>query len=376
MNHPSGLNINEAKVFIWVLIATSVVFALILLPFASPIFWACVLAVLFHPVHNWLLPRLNGSKNLAALLALLVAILIVVIPVSILLITLAAEAAEFYRRIAAGEFKIGQYFDQITNAFPVIQQKLESLQINVDSLKEQLQSFLAEAANFVTKQSLQIGQNTLSFFINFVLMLYMTFFFLRDGPRLLLMIKVAFPMDDARESHLFERFSEVARATVKGNLVVGMVQGALGGLIFWFLGVGPAILWGACMAVASLIPAVGTGLIWVPVAVYLFAVGETMDGIILTAFASIVIGLADNVLRPILVGRDTRLPDYVVLITTFGGFALVGLQGFIVGPLVAVLFFSLWNMFIAEFNPDGAALLEAESTSLSTPKSESKGVSD
>jgi predicted PurR-regulated permease PerM len=137
---------------------------------------------------------------------------------------------------------------------------------------------------------------------------------------------------------------------VKGNLLVAAVQGMLGGLIFWALDIRGALLWGVVMTLLSLIPVVGAGLIWGPVAIYLFAIGEWPQGVILVAFGAVVIGLADNILRPLLVGRDTKLPDYIVLLSTLGGFSLFGMNGFVLGPLVAALFIAFWEIFIREFN--------------------------
>jgi predicted PurR-regulated permease PerM len=151
-----------------------------------------------------------------------------------------------------------------------------------------------------------------------------------------------------KEEHsrrLLKEFATVVRATVKGNVVVALVQGALGWLAFWYLGITAPLLWGALMALLSLLPAVGAALVWGPVALYLMASGSILPAIGLTAWGVLVIGLADNVLRPILVGKETRLPDYLVLIATLGGLAVFGLNGFVLGPVVAAIFISAWDLF-------------------------------
>ena len=196
---------------------------------------------------------------------------------------------------------------------------------------------------------MQLGQGTLQFFISLALMIYLAFFMLRDGPQLIGKLVHALPLGDERERRLFDKLAEVIRATVKGNLAVAAVQGTLGGLIFWALGIPGAFLWGVVMTLLSLIPVVGAGLIWLPVAIYLFATGEWVKGLILFGFGAAVIGLVDNVLRPILVGRDTKLPDYIVLLSTLGGFALFGISGFVIGPLVAAMFVTFWDIFASEF---------------------------
>ncbi|MBY0418431.1 MAG: AI-2E family transporter, partial [Pararheinheimera sp.] len=197
--------------------------------------------------------------------------------------------------------------------------------------------------------ALSIGQNTFGFILSLCLMLYLTFFLLREGPRLVELMIKALPLGDKRERILFAKFAEVTRATVKGNLVVALVQGALGGLIFWLLGLPAPILWGVVMAFLSLLPAVGAALVWLPVSLYWYATGDWVIATILVAYGALVIGLADNILRPLLVGRDTKLPDYLVLFSTLGGITLMGINGFVLGPMVAALFLVFWQIFIDEF---------------------------
>ena len=158
-------------------------------------------------------------------------------------------------------------------------------------------------------------------------------------------LKAAIPLHPDHQRTLSSRFTGVIRATVKGTLVVAVVQGALGGLIFWLLGIHAPVLWAALMALLSLLPAVGTALVWLPVAIYLVATGATWQGLVLIAYGVLVIGLVDNVLRPILVGKDTKMPDYVVLISTLGGIAVFGVNGFVIGPVIAALFMAVWSMF-------------------------------
>jgi predicted PurR-regulated permease PerM len=152
---------------------------------------------------------------------------------------------------------------------------------------------------------------------------------------------------------LLNKFTNVIRATIKGNVAVAAVQGALGGLAFWVLGVQGALLWAVLMAFLSLLPAVGAALIWLPVAVYFLATGHVWQGMALIVFGVVVIGLVDNVLRPILVGKDTQMPDYIVLMSTVGGMALFGVNGFVIGPVVAALFMATWDLF-ASSNEEAA----------------------
>ena len=156
----------------------------------------------------------------------------------------------------------------------------------------------------------------------------------------------ALPLTPAHKQELLGKFTTVIRATVKGNLLVAAIQGALGGLAFWFLGVRGALLWAVLMAFLSLLPAVGAALVWLPVAIYFFVTGAIWQGIALAAWGVLVIGLVDNLLRPVLVGKDTRMPDYVVMITTLGGMAVFGINGFVLGPAIAAMFIAVWHLYM------------------------------
>jgi predicted PurR-regulated permease PerM len=201
----------------------------------------------------------------------------------------------------------------------------------------------------VASRELAIGQNTLRIAVYFFIMLYLLFFFLRDGQRLLDGRVSALPMGAARARQLLDRFAEVSRATIKGTLVIGLVQGTLGGIAFWVLGVSAPVLWGAVMALMSILPAIGPAIVWVPAAVVLLVNGRIGAGIALIAIGVFVISLVDNLLRPILVGRDTRMPDYLVLLSTLGGLAAFGLAGIVIGPIIAAFFLSCWHMASEEF---------------------------
>jgi predicted PurR-regulated permease PerM len=183
-------------------------------------------------------------------------------------------------------------------------------------------------------------------------MLYLLFFLLRDGDDLSRRITKAIPLRPDHQRALLDTFTTVIRATVKGNIVVAVLQGALGGLIFWLLGIRAPLLWAAVMAVLSLLPAVGAALVWFPVAVYLLATGAVWQGVVLIAYGMLIIGLVDNVVRPILVGQDTKMPDYVVLIATLGGIAIFGINGFVIGPVIAAMFIAAWDIYSAS-RPQG-----------------------
>jgi predicted PurR-regulated permease PerM len=210
------------------------------------------------------------------------------------------------------------------------------------TLREMVNAAIASRLQLIAGQALTIGQGALSFLVALSVMLYLTFFLLRDGSALAKRIEEAVPLHPDRRRALLDKFATVIRATVKGSLIVALIQGLIGGIVLWALGVHGAALWGAAMAFMSLLPAIGTGLIWVPIAAYLLATGAVWQGIVLILCGVLVIGMVDNLLRPILVGRDVKMPDYVVLISTLGGLEIFGINGFVIGPVIAALFMAVW----------------------------------
>jgi predicted PurR-regulated permease PerM len=371
----------ETRTFLFFLLLVSIAFILVLKPFFGTIFWACAITIIFYPLQQRLQRLLKGRTNTAALITVLACMLIVVLPAIFLISSVVQEGAAVYDKLESGEINPGQYIEQIRTAFPSLQQTLSRFDIDIDSLKKNALNLGMSSGKFIAQNLLSVGQNTFMLVLNICLMLYLSFFLLRDGPQLLELLIRALPLGDARERLLFAKFGEVTRATIKGNLVIAVVQGSLGGIIFGILGIPGALLWGVVMAVLSLIPAVGPALIWLPVSLYLFAIDENTKAIILIGFGAGVIGLIDNILRPILVGRDTKIPDYIVLLSTLGGLGLFGVNGFIIGPLVAALFMAFWGIFIREIhilapdaiddiNPDHTQTAPVEpiaSTEKSTP---------
>ncbi|RYF27322.1 MAG: AI-2E family transporter [Comamonadaceae bacterium] len=343
MNTPSL----QSRTLLLLLIAVTVAFLAILWPFHGAVFWGIVLAILFAPLHRRLLRHMPKRRTLAALTTLAVCLVIVILPLTLIGISLVQEAGLVYERLRSGQMSFGAYFQQVIGAMPSwVLSLLDRFNLtSAAELEARLSTVSVQASQFFATKALDLGQNTLQFVVSFGIMLYLLFFLLRDGAQLGVRIREAVPLDDGHKRQLSSKFTTVIRATVKGNIVVAAAQGALGGIIFWILGIQGPVLWGVLMAFLSLLPAVGAGLIWGPVAIYFFATGAVWQGAVLTAYGVFVIGLVDNVLRPVLVGKDTKMPDYVVLISTLGGMALFGLTGFVIGPVIAALFIATWDLF-------------------------------
>lgn len=354
MKNPLATSFNQLEqyFFLLLLLIVSVLFLSLLKPFFAPVFWACVVSLLFYPLQLQLLRRWGNRPNLIALVTLLLTVILAIIPMLLILTSFVREGATLYTKIDSGEINPENYVDRLQMSMPFLQDLLDWLGMDMDSLKEQTTAGALAASSFAAKNVLSLGQSTFRFFLSLGLMLYLTFFLMRDGYKLVDFVSRALPLGEEREKLLLTKFAEVTRATVKGNLVVAIVQGVLGGIIFWFLDIPAPILWMVAMAIVSLIPAVGAAVIWVPFAIYLFVIGEVGSALILVIYGVIVIGLADNILRPILVGRDTKLPDWLVLLSTLGGLVMFGIQGFVMGPLIAALFLVLWQIFSRDYNHD------------------------
>lgn len=332
--------------FLALLLVISAVFALVIQPFFAAILWAVIAAILFFPVNQRVLRHIPARPNSAASLTLLLIIAMVIVPAIILGVALIEEATVFYAKIQSGEINFARIFAQFQASLPTwAAALLRRLGVtNFAAVRDMMSEGIASSFRTVAAQAFVIGQGAFSFLMALGIMLYLTFFLLRDGEVLSRRVIDTTPLNAARRQALIDQFVVVIRATIKGSIIVAIVQGLIGGVVFWALGIEGALLWGVLMGIFSLIPAIGTGLVWVPVTIYLFATGAAIKALILIFCGIFVIGMVDNVLRPILVGRDTRMPDYVVLISTLGGIELFGFSGIVIGPVIAALFIAAWNI--------------------------------
>ncbi|WP_136477187.1 AI-2E family transporter [Pseudomonas sp. DG56-2] len=327
----------------------TIAFIWILLPYYGAAFWAVILGIVFAPLQRRLLARLDWRRNLAAGLTLLICLVIAILPVIIISMLLVQEGAALYKNIETGQLDLAGYIERFKDILPAFAQNgLERMGMgDLDGLRDKIANGALQGSQFFASQAFSFGQGTFEFLVSFGVMLYLLFFFLRDGAELVRKIRTALPLAEQQKRRLQLKFNRVVRATVKGNLLVAVTQGALGGIIFWILDIPSALVWGVLMAFLSLLPAVGAGIVWAPVAIYFVATGAIWQGAVLAAFGIFVIGLVDNLLRPMLVGKDTKMPDYLILVSTLGGLAVFGLNGFVIGPLIAALFMSSWGIFVS-----------------------------
>jgi predicted PurR-regulated permease PerM len=338
----------QDKSLMVLLVLVSAAFIWILLPFYGAAFWAVILGILFAPLQGRLQVKFGWQRNLTSLCTLSICLVIAILPVIVISALLVQEGASLYKSVESGELDIAGYVSQFKHSLPpYFQHLLDRFGMGeLNGLHEKIVKSTMAGGQVLASKAFSFGQGTFEFIVSFFIMLYLLFFFLRDGAELARKVRAAVPLQEQQKRRLQLKFNRVVRATVKGNLLVAITQGALGGLIFWFLDVPSVLLWAVLMAFLSLLPAVGAGIVWVPVAAFFLLTGAIWQGVVLVLFGVLVIGLVDNLLRPLLVGKDTRMPDYMILISTLGGLAIFGLNGFVIGPLIAALFMSSWDIFI------------------------------
>jgi predicted PurR-regulated permease PerM len=340
-----GLRAIQRGWFLILLAAVSVAFLWLIGDFIQPVFWAAVLATIFDPLQRQLERLFRGRKSQAALINMAIILLVVFVPLTLLGVAVSQEALNLYNRIQNNNVDLQAF---VTKIDPAVRDWAARIGIEPGSIEQRVYETAGGAAKLIATRAVVVGQNVLAVVAKTALMLYLLFFFLRDGDQLLAALAKAIPMGEGRQRTLFRRFASVTRATLKGTLLVGLVQGMLGGLLFLIVGLRAPVFWGVIMAMVSVLPLVGPALVWVPAAIYLLVTGSVTKGIILIAGGVLVVGTADNILRPILVGRETRMPDYMILLSTLGGLSVFGAAGFVAGPVLAALFLSVWDMFAQE----------------------------
>ncbi|AJC14932.1 AI-2E family transporter [Pandoraea sputorum] len=338
---------DQRKFFHLMLFVVTIVFGWILFPLFGAVFWGTILAVLFQPVQRRILARMRGRPNLAALTTLALILLIVILPLTLVVGMLTQEISTALVRFRTDLPQLTVSFQQLLDRLPASVHRIMDLAgvQDVNAIQQKLGDGAAQIGRLVAVYLVSIGQNTAQLLVSFGVMLYLLFFLLRDGTALGAMVRRALPLDERHKAQLIRQFTTVVRATVKGNIAVAVAQGVLGGFIFAVLGIQGYVLAAVVMAFLSLLPAVGAAVVWVPVGIWLLLAGQVWKAVILFAFCGTIVSLVDNVLRPILVGKDTKLPDWVVLISTLGGMSLFGLTGFVIGPLIAALFIASWNIY-------------------------------
>lgn len=323
--------------------------------FVSALLWSALGALLFQPLFQRLLTRWPERRNTAAAATMIIITIAIVIPALVIASLIVDQAAGVYEQMRTGQIDFARYFGQVHDALPYrVHHLLNAAGFeNFERAQSRISLAISNSISVIARQAFSIGANAAAFMLVFAVGLYVTFFMLRDGEFLGPAVVKALPLEQSVATRLADKFVTVVRATIKGSGLVALVQGSLGAATFAIVGLPAALLWGMLMAIAALLPAIGPAIVWAPVAIYLLAIGDIWQAIVVLASGVIVIGLADNILRPILVGRDAGIPDWLVLVTTLGGIELLGLSGLVLGPLAGALFITGWQIF-AERRSGGA----------------------
>lgn len=332
------------KAFLLLLVVSiSVFFISMIRQFLMTLFLAALCSGIVHPMYRRIRRWFKGRKVLASLVSLVIVFILIIGPSITLLSIVGSEAYEVSQSVPAlidQGIPTSEEVDALIDQLPFANQ----LRPYQDQITEKLAEFAGNVGNFLFNGLRAATTGTATFFFQFFIMLYAMFFFLISGEDMLRRILYYMPLSHHDESRMLDRFISVTLATVKGTVVIGGIQGALAGIAFAFFGIPSATFWGAVMAVFSIIPAVGPALVWIPAVIYLMASGSVGAGIGL-AIVCFLIGLIDNFLRPIIVGREAKMSDLMVLLSTLGGLALFGIVGFIIGPLIAALFQTIWDIY-------------------------------
>jgi len=330
-------------IFFTVLALVTLLFLYLLKPFFFPIFWAAVIAGIFNPVFK----RVNGKLNrptLSATVVLVMVILIIILPGGMIGTLLFAESMQMYDALNTEGDQIGKSIKTITETIksnPYVSQ----LRMDEAFLTDKFSEIVKSVSNFIFVHLKDLTQNTLLFIVQFAVMLYTLFFFIRDGERFLEMAMRLFTFGGERENVLYERFVTTAKSTLKVTLIIGGIQGVLGGILFYITGIEGALVWGVLMVLTAIVPVVGCSIIWAPAGVIMLLTGHTWEGILILAAGALAISMVDNLLRPVLLGRDVQMHPLLIFLSTLGGISLFGFSGFVIGPIITSLLLAIWAMY-------------------------------
>ncbi|WP_411727374.1 AI-2E family transporter [Methyloglobulus sp.] len=329
--------------FMTFVLLVTVSFFFLIKDFLLACFWAIIFAVVFDPTYQRFREYFKNSEKMPLFLTMAMIILVFVIPLLTITLMITEESTDYYNKIQSGEINPQLYFQDTLALLPKLNNFPHIRGISVGQISTSVGNAFAQAVKYIAQQVPALTQNLLNLIVQVALSFYILFFLLRDGHQLVRKLISLIPIGDKIEIELFERFTSVARATVKGGLIVAVIQGSIGGLLFWLVGIPAAFLWGMVMIILSLLP-IGSALVWGPAAAILFLQGQTLKAVIVLTVGILAIGLIDNFLRPRLIGKDSKMSDYLVMVSTLGGLVWFSLTGFVLGPIIAALFVTCWEI--------------------------------
>ncbi|MGE5152486.1 MAG: AI-2E family transporter [Bdellovibrio bacteriovorus] len=339
--------VNKAVVLLLAL-GISALFLAMIWQFLLAILLAGIFAGLTHPLYARLRTLFGGRRHLAALATLVILAVVMVLPLGLLGSVLVAQTLDLSQSVALW---LKENLEQPAARTALLERLpfQEYLAPHWETLARQAGEATTGLSKALVEGLSSVTLGAVSFvFVSFVF-LYSLYFLLMDGRALLARILYYLPLQARDERLLLDRFTSVTRATLRGSLLVAILQGTLAGIAFAVAGIPNAVFWGSIMAILSTIPNVGAALVWVPAAGVLMIQGHMTTGIALAAFCALVVGSLDNVLRPILVGKDTQMHELLIFLSTLGGIFMFGFPGLFIGPVIASLFVSIWEIYGVEF---------------------------
>ncbi len=341
---------NLNKIVLLALVAIiSLLFLGMIAQFLMAIFMAGLFAALTSPVFRWLTKGFGGNRYLAAAVNLLLLVLVVVLPVTLLAGVFIAQAVDVGKSvtpIAVQFVREPEAFVTWLHDLPYYQQ----IMTYEDTLKEQLAGSIEAVGSFLVGGLSVVAISTANLIFMALVFLYTFFFFQLDGHKVVHAILYYLPLEDRVERRLLTKFTLVTQAMLKGTFLIGLLQGALAGIAFAVAGVPHAVFWGTVMAVLSIVPGIGSAVVWVPASIILLVQGSVIAGVGLLLFCGLVVGSIDNLLRPILVGKDTNMHELMIFFGTLGGLFTFGMAGLLIGPVIASLFLTIWEIYGEAFH--------------------------
>ncbi|MFA6105667.1 MAG: AI-2E family transporter [Patescibacteria group bacterium] len=334
------MNKTRNYIFLITLGGVSLLFFYVINPFFYPIFWAAVIASLFYPLFKRFTKLLNPS--ISAALTLVIVTVMVLLPLSLIVTLLIKEIVNIFNSYGQTD-QLGGVIQDVNN-FLHNNELIQKMGLNDTSVSGRLDEIGRSVVTFVYVSVKSLTQNSLEFIALFVLMLYSLFFFLRDGDKILKKLMYIFPLGNRYEQLLYDKFTAAASSAIKGTVIVGLIQGVLGGLLFWVTGVPGPLIWGLIMAALGAIPVTGTFLVWFPAGLIKIATGHMAQGVIILTVGILLVSTIDNILRPFIVGKELEMHPVIVLFSTLGGVVVFGLSGFVLGPIIAALCQSFWDL--------------------------------
>lgn len=340
----NNLNFNKIQfyTFFGILATVTFVFVGMIWSMLYAVFLAIILTIIFKPLYLKILKKFSNRDHLAASLVILIIVLILLVPVLSLLPIIANQALNITSSIGSA---VGHYLydDQALNQ---TWQKLPLFRsIDQGLITQKISQFTNSLGTFIFESIQGFIKNTFEVGLAIFVMLYATFYFLKDSEKIIQQMIRLSPLGDEYERKFYHNFIITTKAVLKSTLLLGLIQGTIGTLAFWILGVSNSLFWGLLMTMFAILPILGTGIVWVPIGIIQIFIGNTFAGIFILVFGFLVIGNIDNLLRPLMLEKKINMHPLLIFLSTLGGLAMFGIFGFIIGPIIASLFVELWNIY-------------------------------